>query len=309
MLIFLFLLLLGGLRGLDVGTDTQNYLEIYEMLHDEAGTLYVMSFVEPFWVLLNKIVIYTFDDYQLVVFLGVFLAITPLFIRVWKSSKSPYAAILFYFLLYYYFNSYNVVRQMIALSIVFYSYPFWEKGSYKKAVLYTILAMTFHVSAFFAFLIPLLKKVRMQTSLVICILPVTYFLGALVMPSIIPQLPFEGKYETYIETSAANMSITRLLLNVFFILLFLLSRGKGKDIYFKMFFAGVVMYNLLTFSPTLGRCALYFMLSQLIIFSNLSHYKMNTVFVWCILLFYGLFYYLTLLSENNCEIVPYVLGI
>ena len=308
-LTFSFLLLLGGLRGLDVGTDTQNYLDVYEMLHDDAGTLYVMSFMEPFWVLLNKLVIYTFDDYQLVVFLGVFLAITPFFIRVWKSSKSPYAAILFYVLLYYYFNTYNVVRQMIALSVVFYSYPFWEKGSYKKAISCTILAMMFHVSAFFAFLIPLLKKVKMQTSLVICILPATYLLGALVMPSIIPQLPIEGKYETYIENSAANLSITRLLLNVFFILLFLLSHGKGRDIYFKMFFVGVIMYNLLTFSPALGRCALYFMLAHLIIFSNLSRYRMNTVFVWCVLLFYGLFYYLTLLSENNCEIVPYMLGV
>lgn len=306
-LTYCFLLFLGGLRGLDVGTDTGNYLEVYEMLHDDVGTLYVMSYMEPFWVLLNKIVIYTFDDYQGIIFLGIFLAITPLFIRVWKSSKSPYAAILFYVLLYYYFNTYNVVRQMIALSVVFYSYPFWEKGFYKKAILCTILAMMFHVSAFFAFLIPLLKKVRMQTSLVICILPATYLLGALVMPSIIPQLPIVGKYETYIETSAANMSVTRLLLNVFFILLFLLSHGKGKDIYFKMFFVGVIIYNLLTFSPALGRCALYFMLAQLIIFSNLSRYRMNTVFVWCVLLFYGLFYYLTLLSENNCEIVPYML--
>lgn len=308
-LTYFFLLFLGGLRGLDVGTDTQNYLEVYEILHDDAGTLYVMFYMEPLWVLLNKIVIYTFDDYQFVVFLGVFLAITPFFIRVWKSSKSPYAAILFYVLLYYYFNTYNVVRQMIALSIIFYSYPFWENSSYKKAFLCTILAMMFHVSAFFAFFIPLLKKIKMQTALVICILPITYLLGALVMPSIIPQLPIEGKYDAYIETSEANMSITRLLLNAFFVLLFLLSHGKGKNLYFKMFFVGIILYNLLTFSPALGRCALYFMLAQLIIFSNLSRYRMNTIFVWCVLLFYGLFYYLTLLNENNCEIVPYVLGV
>lgn len=309
LLTFSFLLLLGGLRGVDVGTDTKNYMESYEMLHDDAGTLLVMSKTEPFWVLLNKLVIYTVDNYQWIIFLGLFLAVTPIFIRSWISCKSPYIAILFYVLLYYYFNSFNIVRQMIALGIVFFSYPFWENKQIKKAIVCTVLAMMFHFTAVFAFFIPLVKRMRLNVGFVFLLLPVTYLLGALVLPSIIPMLPIVGRYSFYIEVSNANLSITRLLLNVFFLLLFVQARGASKDIYFKMFFIGIVLYNLLTFSPTLGRCALYFMLAQLIVFSNLSRYRMNTVFVWCVLLFYGLFYYLTLLNENNCEIVPYVLGV
>ena len=129
--------------------------------------------------------------------------------------------------------------------------------------------------------------------------------GAVVMPNIIPQLPIVGKYATYIEVSSANMSVTRLLLNVFFVLLFVQGRGIVQNFYFKMFFVGIVAYNLLTFSPALGRCALYFMFSQLFVFGNLVHYKMNTIPVWCMILFYGVFYCLLLLNENNCGIVPY----
>lgn len=308
LLTFLFLLLLGGLRGIDVGTDTKNYMELYEMLHDDAGTLFVMSKTEPLWVLLNKLVICTVDNYQWVIFLGLFLAITPIFIRSWVSCKSPYVVILFYVLLYYYFNSFNIVRQMIALGIVFFAYPFWEKEQKKKAIACTVLAMMFHFTAAFAFFITLVKRMRLNVGVVFLALPVTYLLGALMLPSIIPMLPIVGKYSSYIEASNANLSITRLLLNVFFLLLFIQARGASKDIYFKMFFVGIVLYNLLTFSPALGRCALYFMLAQLTVFSNLSHYKLNTVFVWCMILFYGLFYYVTLLSENNCDIVPYILA-
>lgn len=305
---YLFLLLLGGMRGLDVGTDTKNYLELFEILHDDAGTLYVMSFVEPFWVLLNKLVICIYDDYQLVIFLGVFLSITPIFIRAWKSCEFPYATILFYVLLYYYFNSYNIVRQTIALAIIFYSYPFWERNQSKKAIIFTLLAMMFHYTAILAFFIPLVRKIKMQVGFVVFTLPITYLLGALLLPRLIPYLPIVGKYAAYIEISSANLSVTRLLLNVFFLLLFLLAKGRAKDIYFKMFFVGIVLYNLLTFSPALGRCALYFMMAQLIIYSNLSHYRLNTVFVWSMILFYGLFYYSILLNENNCYIIPYVIG-
>ena len=308
LLTFSFLLLLGGLRGVDVGTDTKNYMELYEMLHDDAGTLFVMSRTEPLWVLLNKLVIYTVDNYQWIIFLGLFLAVTPIFIRSWISCKSPYIAILFYVLLYYYFNSFNIVRQMIALGIVFFSYPFWENKQIKKAIVCTVLAIMFHFSAAFAFLIPIVKRMRLNLGFVLLVLPVTYLLGALVLPGIIPMLPIVGRYSSYIEVSNANLSITRLLLNVFFLLLFVQARGASKDIYFKMFFVGIVLYNLLTFSPALGRCALYFMLAQLIVFSNLSYYRLNTIFVWCIILFYGLFYYFTLLSENNCGIVPYILA-
>lgn len=309
LLTFSFLLLLGGLRGVDVGTDTKNYMELYEMLHDDAGTLYVMSKTEPLWVLLNKLVICTVDNYQWVIFLGLFLAITPIFVRSWVSCKSPYIAILFYVLLYYYFNSFNIARQMIALGIVFFSYPFWEKEQKKKAIAYTALAMMFHFTAFFAFFIPLVKRVRLNVGFVFLALPMTYLLGALVLPSFIPMLPIVGKYSSYIEVNSnANLSITRLLLNAFFLLLFIQARGVSKDIYFKLFFIGIVLYNLLTFNPAMGRCALYFILAQLIVFSNLSRYKLNTIFVWCMILFYGLFYYVTLLSENNCDIVPYMLA-
>lgn len=304
-LTFLFLLLLGGLRGINVGTDTKNYLMLYDMLHDDAGTSYVASIVEPFWFLLNKLVIYTADDYQWIIFIGVFLAIVPIFLRAWKNIHSPLVAILFYVLLYYYFNTYNIVRQSIALSIIFYSYPFWEKKQYKGAAFCTVLAMLFHTTAGVAFLIPFVSKLKLRFGLVLFALPISYLFGAVVMPNIIPQLPIVGKYATYIEVSSANMSVTRLLLNVFFVLLFVQGRGIVQNFYFKMFFVGIVAYNLLTFSPALGRCALYFMFSQLFVFGNLVHYKMNTIPVWCMILFYGVFYCLLLLNENNCGIVPY----
>ena len=306
---YFFLLLLGGFRGIDVGTDTNNYQKIYETLHNDAAVSYVMTQIEPLWVLLNILVINLYDNFQVIIFLGIFGAITPVFIRLWKSCDHPYVGVLFYVLLYYYFSSYNVVRQMIAVSIIFYSYPFWNNGKYPKAYICTIVAALFHVTAIFAIFIPLFKKIKLQISLIIFILPITYVLGVVVMPHIIPLLPLGGKYVLYLESdSGGSFSITRLLLNVFFVVLVVASRGEGKDLYFKMLLVGILCYNLFPFHPALGRSALFFMFSQLIIYSNLARYKLNSISVIIIILSYGLFYYYVLLAGNNCDVIPYRLG-
>lgn len=306
---YFFLLLLAGGRCVDVGTDTKNYLLMYEMLHDSLFSEYIGSLIEPLWIFSNQIVMYIYDDFQLLLLFGAFLAITPISIRAWKSCENPYIAVLFYVLLYYYFNSYNIIRQAIAVSIVFFSYPFWEKGEMKKAVLCIIVAFMFHFTAVVAFLIPVIRKMKLRIENVFLILLGSYFLGNFVFPQLIPLLPIGGKYFVYLSgDNQSNLSITRLLLNLFFCFLLLQYKPAVQDTNMKYFFGGIVLYNLLTFSPALGRIALYFTISQLYIYSNFSYFKSNFILLLSVL-FYGLFYFYTLLNGNNSEIVPYVFNL
>lgn len=306
LLTYFFLLFLGGLRGIEVGTDTVNYLTIYENLKTEDGSEFVMSYIEPLWVLLNKGVILSVDEYQVVIFVGILLSVTPVFIRVWKSCSRPYFAILFYVLLYFYFNAYNVTRQMIAISIVFYALPFVENRQYKKYVLAVFIAMMFHFTAVLAFLIPLIKKIKLSTNLVLALLPFTYVCGVWVFPKVISFIPIISKYEGYLLDGEATVSITRLLLNALFIVTLVFSDIKSKSLYMAMFFVGILFYNLFAFNSVLGRCALYFTVAQLIVFANMnSSFRGNIVCLKGGVLFYGLFYYITMLNTNMAEIVPY----
>lgn len=308
LLIFIILLALGGLRGVEVGTDTSSYYEKYQVVTSLEAFDYVFAVIEPSWILLNLISFYLFDSYQGILWIGMFLVLTPVFIRVWKSCHNPYVGILFYVLLFFYFNAYNITRQMIAVSFVFYALPFIESRSWKKYYLFVLIAVTFHHTSMICLLFPLfLQYLRLSKFSVCALLPITYFLGIVLIPSLISSVPFLGKYSVYLVDDAnASGSITRSLLNVFFIFIYISS--KPYNIYMKMLFIGILFYNLFAFSAVLGRCAIYFMIAQLILFCNIqSKFKYNVYIQRTAMLLYAVCYYIVLLSANSNEIVPYEL--
>lgn len=307
-ILYLFLLFLGGLRGVDVGTDTYNYHEIYTYVNNENSQDFIGSLIEPFWIFVNKFVFYCFSDYQAVLFIGVLLAITPVFIRIWKSCDKPFWAVLFYVLLFFYFNSWNVTRQAIALSFIFYGIEYIENRNYKKFFLCVLIATGFHYSAIVCTLFPLIyKKIKLSFGLVLICLPVTFVLGLYIIPLLIPKIPFIGKYSVYLgDLTETSGSFTRFVLNIFFLIVFWAS--STRNVYMLLFFVGINMYNLLAFNPYVGRIAFYFTCTQLILFSNLIFFhKSNRVIIRMVILLYGLFYYLLMLKVNLCGIIPYVL--
>lgn len=303
--IYIILLSLGGLRGLSVGTDTMNYYELYQSI-SVLDFPYVMGLSEPSWVFLNLISYNLFNSYQGVIWLGMLLAVTPIFVRIWKSCNNPYLGILFYVLLCFYFNAYNITRQMIAVSFVFYALPFLETRNLKRFYLFVLFAMTFHYTSIICLFFPLLLRFFKLSNLsVIILLPVTYVLGIVLIPQLIPLIPFVGKYSMYLTDNAeASGSVTRLLLNVFFVVLYISS--KHDNIYIKLLFGGILFYNLFAFSAVLGRCAVFFMIAQLILFCNIqSQFKCNTYIQKTAMLLYAGCYFFLLLSVNSNEIVPY----
>ena len=306
LLIFAILLILGSLRSIEVGTDTENYYEWYQTITSFDALGYVFALMEPSWVLMNLCSYYLCDSYRGVIWGGMLLAMMPIFIRIWKSCNNPYLGILFYVLLYFYFNAYNITRQMIAVSFVFYALPFLETRNLKRFYLFVLLAMTFHYTSAICLFLPLLLKYFKQSILsVIIFLSVSYVLGITLIPRLIPLIPFVGKYSVYLADNAeASGSITRLLLNVFFVFLYISS--KHNNIYIKLLFGGILFYNLFAFSAVLGRCSVFFMIAQLILFCNIqSQFKYNTYIQKTVIFLYAGCYFFLLLSVNSNEIVPY----
>lgn len=309
-LIYIMLLLIGGLRSMEVGTDTANYYDMYNIItEDPDGLNYILGFVEPGWVFINYLCGYFGGDYRYIVFIGVFLAMTPFFIRVWKSYKNPFAAIFFYLALYFYYNSFNTTRQMISISIIIFSLYYLELGKNKKFYLGVFIAIMFHYSSGICFMFPfLMKKIRLSIWGVSTALVLTYIGGIFIIPKILQALPYIGRYSVYLMDGEGSGSITRLLLNVFFIFIFATSKNSKLKKYLTLFFVGIVAYNLSAFSTALGRIALYFMCTQFLIFTTIdSTYKLNSYLLKLSTFVYATFYYFTLLNANSGEIVPYAI--
>lgn len=305
---YFILLFIGGLRDLTVGTDTSNYYEIYRIIkYDPTGIEFVLGFVEPGWVFLNYLCNHYSDGYRYIIFIGVFLAITPFFIRVWKSYKSPFGAIFFYITLFFYYSSFNITRQMIAVSIIIFSLYYLEKEENKKFYLGVLAAIMFHYSSILCFSFPLLmKKMKLSIWGVTFSLLFTYACGIYIIPKILPSLPYIGRYSVYLMDGSGSGSITRLLLNFFFIFIFSTSNNHKFKSYFTLFFIGIIIYNVFAFSSSVGRIALYFMCTQFLLFSTInSRFKFNTFMLKLCSFIYATIYYFTMLNANSGEIVPY----
>lgn len=308
-LVYIAFFVIGGFRDVSVGTDTVNYLEIYDYIKIHGDSrIYAATIIEPLWFILNILASILFDDYQSVLVISNFLVITPIFLCAWKYER-PFRAILFFLLLFFFGNSLNIMRQMIAVSFAFCGYHYYLKGCIKRYVVLILFAALFHYTALFILLVPfVLQRLQISAELVLFLLPLTYIMGIYLIPALIPNLPIVGKYAYYfIEDARGNVSLTRLVLNLFFIFIYLgIKKDKILTFYIKLLFVGICIYNLFSFSPAVGRLALYFMISQLYIYSHIeSKFKSNIKMVKLSLLLYGVFYFSMMLLSNSCEILPY----
>ncbi len=306
--IYVLLFLLGALRNIEVGTDTANYYDIYNIINnDPDGLNYILGFVEPGWVFINRVCGILFDDYRSVIFIGLFLALTPLFIRVWKSSEKPFVVIFYYVTLYFYYNAFNITRQMIAVSIILFCINYLENNKKKHFIVGVFCAMLFHYSAIFCLsFIWIMKKVKVSIKMASILLCITYILGLYIIPMLIPAIPIVGHYSAYFMDTGSSGSVTRILLNIFFIFILASCNRKKVKSYLSLFFVGIVMYNLFAFSSAVGRLALYFTCTQLFLYPMItSKYRLNDYTIKLCSFVYATTYYFLMLNANSGEIVPY----
>lgn len=298
------LLFVAGFRDISVGTDTQNYFEIYEYIRYDNEPVWFS--IEPGWRLLNYIAILLNTDYFFIILLASIFTIVPIFSTIWKYSNKPFISVLFFYLLFFYFQSFNAIRQMIAVAFIFSAYNDYLNKNKKWSYFKFCIASLFHYSALLCLVFPFIfKYVRINTSKACVILPVTYILGIYFIPSLIPHLPLVGKYSVYLlHDIDASFSIPRLLINLLCVFFIITSYRNNNQL--KLFYAGIICYNLFAFSEVAGRCALYFMSSQMILFANLiCVHTTNKRILNMATTSYGLVYLFVLLLNNNGEILPY----
>ena len=169
--------------------------------------------------------------------------------------------------------------------------------------------MLFHYTSAICFTIPLLlKKIKLSIWVMIPFMIITYILGVYIVPKILISLPDFGHYNTYLMKGESSGSITRLLLNLFFVFIFICCRKNKIQNYFKLYFIGIIFYNIFAFNPSLGRVSLYFTCAQFLLFSQMkSRFVINNYALNTAALLYATLYYFLMLNSNSCEIVPYQL--
>ncbi|MBE6751830.1 MAG: EpsG family protein [Ruminococcaceae bacterium] len=144
--------ILAGLRDVSLGTDVELYLvpHFETALHTETFSHY-MSLIwqkETGYMLLVFLVAKIFGNIQWLLFFIEFIIILCVYIGAWKLRKQislPLVLLVYY--LIFYNDTYNLLRQAIAMAIVFMAVNWLFEKKYVKYLIFVFIAATFHTTA------------------------------------------------------------------------------------------------------------------------------------------------------------------
>ncbi len=148
-LIAFFLIILSAFRG-DYSTDAKDYIRIFEECGNISNLSELLSYekIEPGYVLLNVFVNFFTKDYLWMQVINTLLTIIPI-LYISSYSSNRWLSLFIYLVFGTYFQSFNVVRQMLAASIMMFGLEGVYNGDKKRYFISMIIATSFHMTSLF----------------------------------------------------------------------------------------------------------------------------------------------------------------
>lgn len=302
---FLILVFYAGFRDLSVGTDTINYSNHFNLV--SSG---VVLPHELLWFIVNKSVYMFGGTFQTVLVVSSVLTLFPVFYVSYKKSPYPLLSIFFYISLYYYFYSFNIIRQCIAMSFGLMAFHFIDERKNISAYIIFFISVLFHYSALI--ILPGLLFISTKHSIN------KYLSYVILLFSCVVGLLFGGEllnlmqkflYSDYMVDREFNLlgtSVLLLLLNTLYITMSIVTKKNNQ--WFTLFFLFILLSNLTVRIPLANRFVFYYGLTLIIFFPlllNNNRLKSNGRMP----LFLGLIVYSLIIlftSWGKGEILPYI---
>jgi hypothetical protein len=145
-ILFIQLYLLLALRAPTVGVDTYGYINLFN--RSKLFPFWEFGYSRHEWgyLFLNKILSFV-DSEQVFVAILAFIPLYIFFKFISRESKMPWLSIYLFITLGFYTNTFNLLRQVIAISIITISYKYLKENNLKKFCIWVIIASLFHISA------------------------------------------------------------------------------------------------------------------------------------------------------------------
>jgi hypothetical protein len=345
-LVTLPLTAVAGLRTINVGTDIKvygygtfssavNQTSLFNYLH----LIDVRYGIEHLYAVLNYIVSRFSNNINVFLFIASICTILPF---VWaaliyrEKLNVPISLQLIVYWALFYGNSLNILRQSMAMSLVYAAVAALITEKKKSVLLYvvlTLIAYEIHRTALISFVFLgiyfYLKKVGnkatlgLQISALLIFIPIISTIVLALTKKMI-NTPFLAKYQQYITGSnwlvQSSYGLSRIVLltaggviSIFLLVFFIL---KTKDVVQKkyaIFFLCVLLIDLVTqfsafYGKLLTRLGLYFVLFETITIPMLlkNIFKGSLRFImYVILIIYMVLIFYTVTKSGSGEIYPY----
>ena len=269
----IFLLLVLAVLRFDIGFDYEIYYKDIQALKsalDWYGAEYVFNVFETrleptfvFFVWLFKGFTHTYAY--------VFAVYSMLTIYFWykafKDNNTVFWSFFVLIVLLYVFNSFDQIRQALAMSIFLYSLKFLreETKNIKKYSLYILLASAFHLSAILMFVVILFTRFKPRIKLYLTIIVACYALGLVGFWSNFILLFFEYSFfyaqymdlDTQIATNTGRGYIYTAIVAMYSILMYLTRKDR---LYTNILFVGIILFIVASGNLNVNRIANYFLI-------------------------------------------------
>jgi transmembrane protein EpsG len=205
------------------------------------------------------------------------LAVIPIFYVAWsyKDKAAPYITVLVYNL-FFYTETYNTIRQDIAMSMVMLAVRMFEVKNYKLYIFFQIIAVMFHRSSLIGLILPVLfliiKRNRKNTYFVYLVvflsLNIFTVLYVPIFTFLVDKLGFlPGRYlnNNYLYSKEKDIPFVNILVcTIAFIILFIKRNNNTKKTWYDWLNSiNVIVLGLVPFATVANfveRIGLYFLI-------------------------------------------------
>lgn len=200
-------ILVSGFRY-GIGPD---YNKIYEkiFLQIESKTyLKTALSVEKGYEYLNKFVAIFTAEPVWIFFITSALIIILFFCAFYINSEDSILSILVFFICGLYFDSFNGIRQYIAIGITLCSFKFIKQHNFVKYCIGIVAASLFHTSVLMMIPLYFIKKIKMPKTIFLCICGTAFFLKQYILNLIYYIISFIPKYHEYVVRNTLENQIS-----------------------------------------------------------------------------------------------------
>lgn len=313
-IIFFAILLLGILKGETYGYDADSYKMYYFDYFRQVSLKGIFSTrIEPGFAFVSFIIckITThFWIYRAILFLITFGGLSKI---IW--DKSPYVSLSYLLFLSLGFVNLDmfILRQALAVTIIFLGYDYLEKKKYLKFSMFILTAASFHYTALIVVaLLPLTSKSFAGTSMLKrCI----YIGGSIIVGSFfLPRLTAMYLKNDYSSSIVSGTGYGLLLfLSIYFLMLNLFKRkytdsriGQSSNAIYEFYLGSLYIQIIALFFSLFNRTIFYSLIYGLINIPQIvtaMNIKSRKTFIAFTFVLTALMYYITIL--NSEELIPY----
>lgn len=299
----------------NTGADNLGYLMDFTNISTKKISTTIRNY-EIGYFFLNYLLAIFFKEPQVIIITTSVIITILLSLEIKRSSCMPILSLFCYITFYYYFISFNIIRQFIAVSIVFFANRFLlsdKKHHFMKFAIMCYIASLFHYSALVSIITMFFIRKKQTTvikTIIILMIIVFYIFSSKFSVLIAGIIPRYSEYSYYGRSGGSDSSI--IILSIILVVTWFFEKYSltGKNFYFyqNCVVVGLILNILAKDNIIFSRVAYFYTINLIILIPLLvkHNFLKEKVIIKIFVIIVGILYCLWNLSNNNAGVVPYL---